>query len=399
MTKPPYSVMTMDEIRSLPGNGFNAVSTFSGCGGSSTGYRMAGFRMLYASEIVPVAQECYRANAAPHTYVDGRDIREVTASGLMAAAGVGVGEIDLFDGSPPCTPFSTAGKREAGWGVARQHSGVSQRVDDLSFEYVRLIRETQPRTFVMENVAGLVRGTAKGYFLEILAALKACGYRVSARILNASWLGVPQSRNRLIFVGVRNDLETAPAHPSPLPYRYTVRDALPYIGAWYKRRYGGEVAACLAERPLDTIIGQSQHLAVAEDGRVAGPSQVDPETGQELSMIGYAVYEEWRKLKPGQKSPKYFHVRRQHLDEPYDTILAAQGDVTITGPAHWTEPRKLNLIELRALGGFPPDFILTGTYAQRWERIGNAVPPVMMRAIAETVRDQILTPLRETGRI
>jgi DNA (cytosine-5)-methyltransferase 1 len=71
----------------------------------------------------------------------------------------------------------------------------------------------------------------------------------------------------------------------------------------------------------------------------------------------------------------------------------------MTGPNHWTEARKLTLQELRAIGGFPADFVLTGTYAQRWERIGRAVPPVMMSHIAATVRDRILVPLREAGTI
>lgn len=434
--KPPYSVMTMEEIRALPWNGFNAVSTFSGCGGSSTGYRMAGFRMLYASEFVPAAQDTYRANMEDYTFLDGRDIREVTASNLLNMAGVGMGEIDLFDGSPPCSAFSTAGKLDGGWGKVKKYSDTKQRVDDLFFEYVRLIKETQPRVFVAENVAGLVRGVAKGYFLMILKALKECGYQVTAKVLNAAWLGVPQVRNRLIFVGVRNDLAAVPVHPGPLPYQYTVRDALPYIGAQYDRQLfeGGVLRAADEPSPAITTGPTRGHGAgiVSEDARMIHDTRgsrptfskgdvtntpapplttqmdhhvlvgddvdpVDPETGQNLSMVGYAVHEEWKKLRPGQKSQKYFHVRRQHPDQPYDTIMAAQGDITITGPAHWTEPRKLNLIELRALGGFPPDFVLTGTYSQRWERIGRAVPPVMMAKIAGTIRDKILMPLLEQG--
>jgi DNA (cytosine-5)-methyltransferase 1 len=426
--------MTMEQIRDLPWNGFNAVSTFSGCGGSSTGDRMAGFRMLYASEFVSAAQDTYRNNMAPYTHLDTRDIREVTGADLLAAAGLGVGEIDLFDGSPPCSAFSTAGRLEGGWGKVKKYSDTKQRVDDLFFEYVRLIKETQPRVFVAENVAGLVRGVAKGYFLEILAALKAAGYRVIAKVLNAAWLGVPQVRNRLILVGVRNDLAMAPVHPRPMPYQYTVRDALPYIGAQYDRQRfeGGALRAADEPSPAVTTGPTRGHGArvVTDDVRMVhdtrgsrptfskgdvtdtpipplttqtyhhvmnGGDPVDPETGQNLSMIGYAVHEEWKKLRPGQKSQKYFHVRRQHPDQPYDTIMAAQGDITITGPAHWTEPRKLNLVELRALGGFPPDFTLTGSYSQRWERIGRAVPPVMMAKIAETVRDKILMPLLEEG--
>jgi DNA (cytosine-5)-methyltransferase 1 len=439
--KPPYRVPSMEEIRALPWNGFNAVSTFSGCGGSSLGYRMAGFKMLWASEFVPAAQETYRANAAPYTILDTRDIREVTGQDILEATGLGVGEIDLYDGSPPCASFSTAGKREAGWGQVKKYSDTQQRTDDLFYEYARLIEETQPRVFVAENVAGLVKGTAKGYFKLILARLRACGYRVQARVLDASWLGVPQSRNRLIFIGVREDLGMDPAHPAPLPYQYTVRDALPWIIAQGDNGGFGEGSMRAADRPSPTLgadpstgngnfppsrviaeprvihetSGQPQFsmgditdrpAATVKlrpnDYQVHGGEPVthDPETGQALSIKGYAVYEEWKKLRPGEKSDKYFHVRRQHPDRPYDTIMAAAGNgPAMTGPNHWTEARKLTLQELRAIGGFPADFTLTGTYAQRWERIGRAVPPVMMSHIAATVRDRILVPLREAGTI
>jgi hypothetical protein len=113
--KPPYRVPLMAEIAALPWNGFTAVSTFSGCGGSSLGYKLAGFRVAWASEFIPAAQETYRANH-PATILDCRDIREVKAEDILAATGLAVGEIDLFDGSPPCASFSTAGIREDGWG-------------------------------------------------------------------------------------------------------------------------------------------------------------------------------------------------------------------------------------------------------------------------------------------
>ena len=103
-----------------------------------------------------------------------------------------MGQLDLLDGSPPCASFSTSGTRDAGWCKVKKYSDVHQRVDDLFFEYVRLIKGLQPKTFVAENVSGLVKGKAKGYFKIILAALKECGYNVSCRVLDAQWLGVPQ---------------------------------------------------------------------------------------------------------------------------------------------------------------------------------------------------------------
>jgi site-specific DNA-cytosine methylase len=282
--KPPYRVPSMEEIKALPWNGYNAISTFSGCGGSSLGYKMAGFRVLWASEFIPAAQDTYRANHAG-TILDTRDIRIVQAQEILDAIQIQPGELDLFDGSPPCASFSTAGKREAGWGKVKNYSDTKQRTDDLFFEYTRLLAGVQPKVFVAENVSGLVKGTAKGYFLEILAALKECGYVVSAKLLDAQWLGVPQMR---------------------------------------------------------------QHN-------------------------------------------KYINLKRAGLNTPSQSVTAIGGqNPGIASVTHPTEKRKFSIAELRRICAFPDDFILTGTYAQQWERLGRAVPPVMMMYIAKTIQTEVL---------
>lgn len=344
-TKPPYRVPTMQEIRDLPWNGFNAISTFSGGGGSSTGYRMAGFRILWASEFIDSARETYAANKAPYTVLDGRDIRQVKPDDILQAIGMKPGELDLFDGSPPCASFSTAGKREAGWGKVKKYSDKAQRTDDLFFEFSRLIRGVQPKTFVAENVSGLVKGTAKGYFIEIMKELKSCGYSVACKVLDAQWLGVPQMRQRTIFVGVREDLGIAPVHPKPLPYQYSVSDA------------------------IDNVQGIPE---------------------QEADISKYAIGREWETLKPGQGSVKYLNLKRTRIDGVSHCISADGGKPSTAGVCHPTQKRKFTIAELKQICGFPPDYILTGTYAQQWERCGRAVPPVMMMHIAAAVRDGIL---------
>lgn len=200
-----YKVPSMKEIWSLPWNGYNVVSTFSGGGGSCLGYEMAGYHVVWANEFIPEAQKTYRLNH-PNTFLNTHDIRTVTAEQIIKETNIPKGEIDLFDGSPPCCAFSTSGKREKGWGKVRKYSDSEQRVDDLFFEYIRLIKGLQPKTFVAENVSGLIKGSAKGYFKLILKGLKDCGYEVKVKLLNAKYLGVPQSRERVIFVGVRNDI-------------------------------------------------------------------------------------------------------------------------------------------------------------------------------------------------
>jgi DNA-cytosine methyltransferase len=224
--KPPYRIPLVSEIQALPRNGRSFVSTFSGCGGSCLGFEMDGWTPLIASEFIPAAQEVYALNH-PTVPVIVQDVREVEAELILARLGLERGELDCLEGSPPCASFSMAGKRTAGWGEVRKYSDTEQRVDDLFFEYVRLLDGLLPKTFVAENVTGLMKGVAKGYFNEIRRALAAVGYRVRVLHLDAQWLGVPQSRQRVIFVGVRADLGLEPPTVEKLPYRYTVRDAIP----------------------------------------------------------------------------------------------------------------------------------------------------------------------------
>src|SRR5262245_53272393 len=191
---------------------------------------MAGFKILWANEFLPVAQVNYPSNAPADCLLNCQDIRTVQATDILAALHLQPGEIDLLDGSPPCQAFSMAGKREKKWGKAtRYDNGIQQNNEDLFAEYIRLLHDLQPKVFVAENVPGLVKGMAKGYFKDILSSLKTCGYRVEAKLLDAQWLGVPQMRQRIIFLGVRNNLDLAPAFPKPLPYRYSVQDALSWI--------------------------------------------------------------------------------------------------------------------------------------------------------------------------
>ena len=352
VTKPTYRVPTMREIAALPWNGYTVASTFSGCGGSCLGYRMAGYRVAYANEFIEEAQRTYKANH-PQSYLDTRDIRQVKPEDVMEKAGVERGELDLFDGSPPCSAFSTAGKREAGWGKVKAYSDKAQRVDDLFFEYVRLIEGIRPKVFVAENVSGLVKGTAKGYFKRILAALREPGYRVSCRVLDAQWLGVPQMRQRTIFVGVRDALGLDPVHPSPLPYRYTVGEAVEGLLP------GGEA------KRLKPGTDTHRYWLATKPGSPFSDACKD--------LTGKTSFLTHKKQSPHRQA---------------NTIT--QGTQQLY---HWAEPRTLTLQELRRIGGFPDDFELTGDFTQRWERIGRAVPPLMMSRIAGTIATEILDRL------
>lgn len=356
----PYSVPTMSEVAAVKGsNGYKVVSTFSGCGGVCLGLEMAGYEVLWANEFIEAARDTYEKNH-PGVILSGADIRTVKGNDILEAVGLKRGELDLLEGSPPCASFSTAGLLDKGWGRVKSYSDSVQRSDDLFFEYSRMIDELYPKVFIAENVSGLVKGKAVGYFKEILRHLKLNGYTVEARVLNASYLGVPQARQRLIFVGVRNDLVekfgVAPAFPKPDNERFTVRDIL-------------------NDNPTD----------FAGSG-----SYKDEETGHDIGLERYAVGKEWDKTPLGGSSKKYFQLVRPALDKPVGTLTATAGVVGAASVAHPLEKRKFNLQELRAFQSFPADFILTGSYQQRAERLGRSVPPLMARAIGETVEREIL---------
>lgn len=470
----------MGEIRRVKKNGLKVVSTFSGCGGSCLGFKMAGFEHVYASEFVPAARETYAANF-PDVYLDDRDIRKTSAGDILKRTGLKKGQLDVLEGSPPCSSFSTAGKRSKAWGDVKKYSDTEQRTDDLFFEFTRLLRGLAPKTFVAENVSGLVKGVAKGYFLEILRELKAAGYNVTCRVLDAQWLGVPQQRARTIFVGVREDLKVEPAHPAPLPYRYTIRDALPWIdgvthdtsGTYSTGPIDVDAAPLdVGADPLPAItvgIGgmnsghfkvQGQTIALTKTAKARrvkgsfsgksewGPDDVSPAIGADSfagssarevkigfrsgwgkgteidpkqpaptlmadslggscyrqldvrapsapeSIERFAIGAEWDKLRPGEQSEKYFNLVRPHPDAPSPTITQTGGVLGAASVTHPNEPRKFTMVELRRLGGFPDDFILTGTYRQQWERIGRAVPPVMMFHVARTLRTEVFGKMR-----
>lgn len=180
---------------------FNLVSLFSGAGGSSLGYIWSGGKVLAAVEWDDNAVATYRLNF-PHTPILHRDITTVTVEEMLKITGLHPGELDILDGSPPCQGFSTAGKRQ-----------IDDPRNSLFREYVRLLRGLQPKVFVMENVSGMVKGHMKHVFAIAMRELKASGYTVKCQLMNAMYFGVPQSRERVIFIGVRNDLGIEPSHP------------------------------------------------------------------------------------------------------------------------------------------------------------------------------------------
>lgn len=303
------------------------ISTFAGCGGSSLGYKLAGFRELLAVEWDNNAVETFRLNF-PDVPVYHGDIGKLTGAECMKLAGIQRGELDVLDGSPPCQGFSTAGKRM-----------FDDPRNSLFKEYARLLDELQPRAFVMENVTGMVKGYMKQAYLQIVKTLRDCGYRVKGEVLNAMYFNVPQSRERVIIIGVREDLGIEPSHPKPQTRPITVREAFRGL------------------RGTGDCPGMSNQ---------------------------YKKY--WQKAGPGGVVGKQETHRRLLWCRPSFVLQKAAG---YGGVYHPSEPRPLSSAERKRIGSFPDDFRFTGWNAAI-ERIGNSVPPNLMRAIAEHVLSNIL---------
>jgi len=316
----------------------NVISTFSGCGGSSLGYKLAGGKVLLAVEWDANAVACYRLNF-PDTPIVHGDICKLSVEEVLQRTGLHPGELDILDGSPPCQGFSTANKKGA--------ASFADPRNQLFREYVRLLRGLRPKCFVMENVSGMVKGKKRLIFAEILREFKASGYKVKARLLNAQFFGVPQSRQRLIFIGVRDDLNIEPSHPKAYSKPITVREALERCPLEYvKPEQNGKITQII-----------SKHVG-------------DGESVADYMGASYG-----------------FNYGRCSWNRPAPTICKT------TAIYHPEENRMLTGRECARLASFPDSFQFVGTWSQITSRIGNSVPPNLMRAIADNLKTTVLDNL------
>lgn len=324
----------------MSGKALTVISTFAGCGGSSLGYSCAGFRELLAIEWDANAVDSFKQNFR-EIPVWQRDICLISIGEILEFCRLSKGELDVLDGSPPCQGFSMAGKRE-----------VRDTRNDLFKQYVRLVDGLQPKVFIMENVPGMAKGKMRGRFIEILGTLKRLNYRVKCKQMNAKYYSVPQSRERLLFLGVRKDLKIEPSFPVPSGRVTTAAGALSDLKELGEVKYPRGKAAEFYD-------------------------YIKP--GESLSDVFIKKF----------KRNAYYNLIKVDPNKPVNTITKLFAD-SMSGLLHWKEKRFMTINELKRLSSFPDDFILTGKFEEQWARIGNAVMPRFMQAIAEHVRDKIL---------
>ena len=197
----------LSDLANVKKNGLTVFSCFSCGGGSSMGYKLAGYDVIGNVEIDPRVMAVYQKNNHPRYpfLMDVRDFiklpREKIPDELFS--------LDILDGSPPCSVFSTAGEREKGWGKEKvfREGQAKQKLDDLFFYFISIAQRLQPKVVIAENVSGLLKGNAKGYVNEIFKAFDDAGYKTQLFLLNAAFMGVPQKRERCFFIAHRKDLE------------------------------------------------------------------------------------------------------------------------------------------------------------------------------------------------
>ncbi len=333
----------------------NIVALFSGAGGLDIGFCDTGFNLIESVELINKFAETMEINQQENGYFKNakilcEDIRKYEPNINK--------KIDFVIGGPPCQSFSAAGRRAAGV------SGTKDDRGNLFQEYVRVLKELKPKGFLFENVYGLL-GAEKGESIKkIVQAFKDIGFNVSYKILDAADYGVPQHRERLIIVGLKDGVFKFPK-PTHGP------DAK--NGNYH---YSAENAIALLNNPIDEnfkpLNGRFGHLL----------SEVPP-------GLNYSYFTE----KMGHPSP-IFAWRSKFSDflykadplSPIRTLKASGGQYT--GPFHWNN-RHFTIDELKLLQTFPAQYKILGNRAIASKQIGNSVPPQFARLLALSVLNQV----------
>jgi DNA (cytosine-5)-methyltransferase 1 len=210
--KTPDCAWRLADLESVPKNGIKVMSTFACGGGSSMGYKRAGCTIVAANDIDPEMAWHYKRNLNPTNYFLC-PIRDLLTADLPPE----LFNLDILDGSPPCSTFSMAGSREEAWGKDKhfREGQAKQVLSDLFFDYLDLVERLKPKVAIAENVKGMILGNAKGYTKMIMARFKEIGYRPQLFLLNGADCGVPQRRERVFFVAIRDDIKVPPVKLAP----------------------------------------------------------------------------------------------------------------------------------------------------------------------------------------
>lgn len=339
-----WNLTDLQKIKQKP---VNVMTTFSCGGGSSMGYKLNGFNVLAANDIDPEMQYHYVKNLNPKHYFLC-PIKDLISQQLPDE----LYNLDILDGSPPCSTFSTAGSREKAWGVEKhfREGQAKQILSDLFFDFIELADHLKPKIVIAENVKGMLLGNAKGYTKAVIKKLNDIGYYAQLFLINAADCGVPQKRERVFFCCIRKELNKKPLKLTFKHRWIPVKEALQNLPALTSREIQETSPA-----PYD--LKYWKHVKHGDS---------------------YSVY-----IKQAEKRNSGFNIIKIHPEYPSCTLIASDN------PRHFLEPRKLTFREFKRLGSFPDD------YQAKTDRIGKymigmSVPPLMIKEVSKQIYDQWL---------
>lgn len=360
-------------------SGFTAIDLFCGAGGLSEGFRQAGFHVLAGQDFDEQAGATFAATHHEAQFIGG-PIQNVRPQELLKAAGVKRGEIDVIVGGPPCQGYS----------VYNHQRGDHDPRASLFREYLRIVEGIRPKWLVMENVTGITSIAGGEIVREIQEGMRALGYRVDMRVLKAEEYGVPQERRRVFFIATRTKA------PILFPHATHGPDLLPFVTVWDAisdlpaLKNGDDKGARAYRSPPQNGF----QALLRGDCRVAlnhsAPrlSRVNEERMRHIPPGG-----SWRdiprELLPAGmlKAKRSDHTKRYGRPRKTDlacTILT-KCDVHWGAYIHPTQDRSLTVREAARLQSFPDFFEFQGSRTEQYVQVGNAVPPLLGKCVAESL--------------
>ena len=379
---------------------FNYITFFAGGGGSSCGYKLAGGEVLFVNEFQQVAMDDYLANFpdTPH-HITG-DIKDVTGKQIMEMTGLKVGELDLLDGSPPCPPFSMSGTKQKGWGKEKTAYGMKQKnIEDLTWEQIRIAGEMMPKVIVCENVKGLTMEYASEHLARMVNDFEALGYTTVYKVLKGHEHGVPQKRERVFIVSVRNDVLDA----INMPFMCVAGEVFPAPESTFV-----DIRGAIDDLQLNNENKVEAHELVEAMKKSAKWKWMKrlPKNPDRVVSVGDDVVGPWydkvirHRAKWGKTIPEkktsFFQSRRVPWNQASHTLSEQGLQTSLAVHLHPEEDRVFTTRESARIMTLPDDYIFTGTLNQNLARIGLMVAPLQMKDLADNIYNNILKPYKES---
>ena len=394
-----YYRYTLDDLKeSSDRKLFSYISFFAGGGGSSAGYKLAGGDCRFVNEFQQVAVDTYLANWPGTPHICG-DIKDVTGAQIMEMTGIKKYELDILDGSPPCPPFSMSGTKKAGWGKEKMAYGMKQKnIEDLTWEMIRIAGEMMPKVIICENVKGLTMEYAKQHLDRMVTDFEALGYSTTFKVLNGIHFGVPQKRQRVFIVSVRNDvledigmpwMLVSSLFPEPaLDEEPTIEQAIGDLQLNNMNRIDAEE---LCERMKKSAKYKWLKRLPKNPDKVVS-------VGDDVVSNFYEKFIAHRK-KWGKSIPEAKHSFYQSRRVPWNQAshsLTEQGLASLSVHLHPLEDRIFTPLEAAAIMTLPTDYVNPSEdIYERGKRIGLMVAPLMAKYLAESIYENVLQKYNE----